>query len=356
KGLITKLVYVIVANAPSATQASYSDLGFANARKMTTASFPTVNWYSEASGGMPIAIGETVSTETLGTDTGTPGTYDYYVTCCENGYSRDLVSVVVNPVPKLISGQTICSGSSTNIRPNITDINGNPIDETLFPIEYKWTIVGTPSGVESSGITNSDYYQPAMTQTITLAEGYACGEATYSVTARVGGATYSCESNTTSVTVRIVDLSRIGSLDPISECVEKINAATWNEQAEPDADIIEDRPEYKSFTDGSSALDFSTDAIPSDACYSELMSNFEWWITKDSDASTIIYSGTTQPSKILIETDGVKNTIQLHLGKDATKSEAFTIHYQLDVRCGNGLFNISRPITIKPRPTITKMK
>ncbi|MFV0522292.1 MAG: hypothetical protein ACK5MI_07690, partial [Mangrovibacterium sp.] len=305
-------------------------------------------WYSEASGGMPIAIGETVSTETLGTDTGTPGTYDYYVTCCESGCNRDLISVVVNPVPKLISGQTICSGSSTNIRPEITDINENPIDETLFPIEYKWKVLNS-SGV--TGATPSDYFQTDMNQTITLEDGVACGEAKYELIARINGAS-GCESNPEHITIKIVNANNIDMLDDDNSCVEHIQAATWNELSEPDADISEERPEYKRYTAKDKELDFPSDVFPSDNCYADFTDDLQWWICADDALETQIYSGTGQPSSSLGESD----EIRLELGEDKAAERTFTITYQLNIQCGNGLVERSKKITIKPRPQIQKSK
>lgn len=351
KSLTVGKVYVIVANASSTASECYSGLMYTDAGKMTSALFPDISWYKDPEGKDLLGTGESIGTETLFPGgTATPGIYSFYVSCCTDGCNIDKVSITINPIPVLQANQTICSGSSTNIKPNVLDLYGNVIDTDLFPIEYKWTAKST-SGVNSSGITSSDYYQAKMEQTITLANGYSCGEATYEVTARVGNAAFACESNTATMKVQVVDLSQIKTLSAIEECVEKIVAATWNEKAEPDTDIKEARPEYKIFADGNTTLDFITDAIPTASCYNELMSNLEWWITKDSNASTILYSGTAQPSSELTGSD----VIQLDLS-NAEKSEAFTITYQLNVRCGNGLFSISRPITIKPRPTITKMQ
>ncbi|MFV0364876.1 MAG: hypothetical protein ACK5JS_00010 [Mangrovibacterium sp.] len=347
EGLTPGLVYVIVANAPDTDKAKYSELEFANVRKMTTASFPTVRWYSEASGGEPVATGETVSTETLGIDTRTPGTYDYYVTCCENGCSRDLVSVVVNPVPKLISGQTICSGSSTNIRPEITDINGNEIDTDIFPIEYKWKVLSL-SGV--TGATSSDYFQEDMNQTISLEDDMACGEAKYELIARIGG-TSGCESKPEQITIKIVNANNIGTLDNDNSCVEYIQAATWNELSEPDADIKEERPEYKRYKAKDKKLDFPSDDFPSDDCYADFTNDLQWWICADDTPEDQIYSGTGQPSSSLGESD----EIRLELGEDKAAERTFTITYQLNIQCGNGLVERSKKITIRPRPTITKM-
>ncbi|MFV0554563.1 MAG: hypothetical protein ACK5LR_07660 [Mangrovibacterium sp.] len=349
KKLTVGKVYVIVANASSTASECYGGLMYTDAGKMTSALFPDISWYNDPEGTDLVGEGESITTETLfPSGTATPGIYSFYVSCCTDGCNIDKVSVTINPIPVLSSNQTVCSGSSTNIKPIVLDANGNEIDTELFPIEYKWSVLSN-WGVVSSGITASDYYQETMTQTISLADGFACGEATYSVTARVGGSTAGCESNTTNVTVRIVDLNKIEAFEAISQCVLPITSATWNALEEPDSDIAEERPDYIQFKEGDTSLDFSTDAIPSDACYTELMNNFEWWITKDSAPTTILYSGITQPSADLV--DG--NVIQLGLD-DAAKSEAFTVHYQLNVRCGNGLFSITRPIEVKPRPTMTK--
>ncbi|MFV0554559.1 MAG: hypothetical protein ACK5LR_07640 [Mangrovibacterium sp.] len=351
KDLAVGETYVIVANAPAVGEYCYEGLMYTDAGKMTTALFPDISWYNDPEGTDLVGEGESISTETLFPEgTSKPGIYSFYVSCCTDGCNIDKVKVTINPIPVLDPNQTICSGSSTDIKPNVLDSYGNVIDTDLFTIEYKWSVVSS-SGVSALGITASDYYQETMTQSITLNEGMACGEATYSVTARVGGSTAGCESNTTNVTVRIVDLNKIEEFEAISQCVLPVPAATWNALEEPDSDIAETRPDYIQFKEGDTSLDFSTDAIPSDDCYSELMSNFEWWITKDSAPSTILYSGVTQPSADLV--DG--NVIQLGLD-DATKSETFTMHYQLDVRCGNGLFSITRPIEVKPRPTMTKME
>ncbi len=345
KSLIVGEVYVIVANAPTTAPANYSGLMYTDAGKMTTALFPDVKWYSDAGASNQIASGATLSTDILfPSGTQVPGVYDFYVSCCST-CSTDKVTITVNPTPTLVPEQTICSGSSTNIKPIVTNSNGVLIDEEIFTIEYKWT-VSSKTGVKDQGITSSSYFQPEMIQTITLEDGVACGEVVYLVTARAGG-TSGCISNTETVTVQVVDVNSIGTLSELNECVEKIAVANWNGLSEPDTDISEARPDYKIIGNASVLLDFPTEAMPTGTCYTELTNNMEWWITNKNDE--IIYSGVNQPSTSLI--DG--NQIILNLEQPSIQ-EQYTITYQFDVRCGNGLFVKTRPIVIKPRPVVTK--
>lgn len=350
---IRKLVvgkhYVVVANAPSAATACHSDLSFAEARQMIAAPFPEINWYSDAAATIKVGSGASISSKILfPSGTNTPGIYDFFVSCCNAGCGADKVTITINPTPVINPNQTICSGSSTDIQPIVLDKNGNEIDEALFSIEYKWEVI-SKSGVNNTGISNSAGYQSAMTQTITLQSAYACGEVKYAVTARVGGAEYGCESNTTTVAVRVVDLSKIKTLDEINVWVDRLEAASWNELAEPNSDIKEERPKYKQFKNGDTTLDFSTSAIPNQVCYTELMNSFEWWIAKDSDPSSIIYSGIAQPSKELVG----GNIIQIELD-DPEQNAFYTIYYRLQVICGDELVVLSRPIVLKPRPIMRK--
>lgn len=350
KNLSPNKVYIIIANAPSTTSASFSDVMFMDVKTMSCGESLELNWFDDANASSPITKGTNVSTNTLFPGGAkTPGIYDFYVSCCENDCNRDKVTITINPVPVINPLQTICAGSSTNIQPKVLDLYGNEIDTNLFPIEYKWTVV-TSWGLEGSKVTASSTYQSEMIQSITLAPGYVCGQATYKVTARIGGSDYACESTPTNVAVRVVDLSKIKALDEIAECVEHITSATWNELDEPDSDIKEARPDYKIFEKGETTLDFSTLNVPTGDCKIDFMENFEWWITKDSNPTQVLYSGIQQPSADLIN----DNIIKLELS-NAEKSEAYTITYQISVRCGSGLYTISRPIIIHPRPTITKM-
>ncbi|MBL0012976.1 MAG: fibronectin type III domain-containing protein [Flavobacterium sp.] len=76
----------------------------------------TVEWYTAASGGVPIGTGTPfnpvgVSGSGL-TNTNTPGTYPFYAACANNPSVRSLANFVINGLSAVISGSgSTCSGS-----------------------------------------------------------------------------------------------------------------------------------------------------------------------------------------------------------------------------------------------------
>ncbi len=342
--------YVIIANASTTGTQCYNELMYVNALKMSTSILSDIIWYKDPEGTQQVASGSKVSTNVLFPDgTKTPGIHNFYVSCCTADCNLDKITVTINPISVIYPDRVICSGSSTNIKPIVLDNYGNEIDTKIFDIQYKWTVVSS-YGVTNTGFSDSDDFQSDMVQTVTLQEGLSCGEVVYNITARVKGSIYNCASNITKVTVKVVDMSQVSILKTISECVEPIEEATWNGLTEPNSDIKEERSKSKSFKNGDTSLDFDPKIIVEQSCFSKIMHNFEWWIISRRNPGTIMYSGNQQPSKDLTG----DNVIELKLTNEEA-IEDYSIIYKLDTRCGNSLIYITRPIEIKPRPTIKKI-
>lgn len=195
----------------------------------TTTTGVTINWFTSAAGGSPVASGSTYTTPTYTT----PGTYTIYAGFCDGGIYRapSVITVITGPTltvntPSICSGQSTtltASGATTytwNTGATTTSIVVNPTVTTTYTVTgtlatcsgVKTTTVtllaapiitatpvsictGQTATLTATGATSYTWNTGATTSSITITP-------TINTTYTVTGSNGSCSSNqTTSVTV-----------------------------------------------------------------------------------------------------------------------------------------------------------
>lgn len=154
------------------------------------------------------------------------------------------------------------------------------------------------------------------------------------------------------MTVQDITNPVLADVSPKTFCVEDITAATFNGQNEPDADILEPRPDW--YTIQGDDLDLDPATLFSDNCTAATSLTLHWSITDAANQPVTDEDATPLTNKTGQVSDYLANVASIVLIGDPVADEIYTITYWLEDACGNFSTNKAATITIKPRPNIVK--
>jgi PKD-like domain/PKD domain len=205
-GLDPNQDYVLVLNSSSASQSVCTNISFTTADQVQVVTATgAVKWYLNISDPNPIFTGSLFNpygTQYLPTNS-CPGDYIFYAGCA-TGTCREPAHFTIKPIPIIIAtGDTICSGSATNIVLISKDNCNNPVNPAN--VTYEWT-ASVINGGSATGYSNcSTACGSVISQVITSTNNAICPIVRYMVRATVGG----CSGNWYPVDVLIINIGSI---------------------------------------------------------------------------------------------------------------------------------------------------